>query len=479
MTSSWRPTPREVLFLAILFVFLLYFNSSRHPPLHDLQVQNTDYTINETLPSGNTLQRDHPQSLRTRLTWGKAVVPETKIIAHVPGWTIFDRLYIYKGIVYIVSDEPNQVPDLQFVYSKAHFIENGPEKEAARLPTDEDIRLINRKEARKLFGKAAQILDGVTLFVNDPPQFITHYYHWSAELWFGFWRTYSSIDTNITPNGNTTLPSTHRILFNHLDAFHWRDYASMNQWVVRSSFPGVNMEFVDDWRDRAEMNTVWAFDRVILADRSAAMLGYNYARYQRTAGVAFALPGAVDWWMSIRDNVVGFTGTDINAGSGTINNPVITYISRQSWGRRMLIQEDHEKLVRELYKLKDTYGWEVNVIEAENLSRVEQIRLAARTTILMGVHGNGLTSLIWMKPTPRSTVMEFFYPGGFAHDYEYTTRAVGMVHYGFWGSEFFTSPSLPTPAYPEGFQGTNIPIDGEVVARLCVERLTLASEIDD
>jgi len=52
----------------------------------------------------------------------------------------------------------------------------------------------------------------------------------------------------------------------------------------------------------------------------------------------------------------------------------------------------------------------------------------------MGVHGNGLTALLWMKVTPRSTVLEFFYPGGFAHDYEYTTRALGMVHYGFWGA---------------------------------------------
>ena len=58
---------------------------------------------------------------------------------------------------------------------------------------------------------------------------------------------------------------------------------------------------------------------------------------------------------------------------------------------------------------------------------------------MMGVHGNGLTALLWMKPTPRSTVMEFFYPGGFAHDYEYTTRALGMVHYGFWGDRYVLS----------------------------------------
>ena len=54
---------------------------------------------------------------------------------------------------------------------------------------------------------------------------------------------------------------------------------------------------------------------------------------------------------------------------------------------------------------------------------------------MMGVHGNGLTALLWMRPTPRSTVMEFFFPGGFAHDYEYTTRALGMVHYGFWNDK--------------------------------------------
>ncbi|SJL10985.1 uncharacterized protein ARMOST_14382 [Armillaria ostoyae] len=48
----------------------------------------------------------------------------------------------------------------------------------------------------------------------------------------------------------------------------------------------------------------------------------------------------------------------------------------------------------------------------DKLSRKEQITLAARTTIMMGVHGNGLTSLLWMNPSPRSTVIEFFFPGG-------------------------------------------------------------------
>lgn len=145
----------------------------------------------------------------------------------------------------------------------------------------------------------------------------------------------------------------------------------------------------------------------------------------------------------------------------------------------MLIKEDHEKLVRELYKLRDLYGYEVNVVSPETMSRVDQLRLAARTTILMGVHGNGLTSLLWMNPSPRATVMEFFYPEGFAHDYEYTARALGMTYYGFWGSSYFASPDVPLPFYSSGFQGNEIPIDGELVARLCVERLALDIETDD
>jgi hypothetical protein len=223
-----------------------------------------------------------------------------------------------------------------------------------------------------------QPLKSNTEFCHDS---ITHYYHWSAELWFGFWRAYSSLDQTINAQGNTTLRPPRRILFNRVDNSHWRDYAHMNQWVLRASFPSVTMEFLDDWRDRAEMGRPFVFDRVVIADRSAAMLSYNYARYQRTASAAFALPGGMNWWRPIRNNVVAFAGIDPDVGGGTMNTPVITYISRQKWGRRMLLPEHHEKLLKELYKLRDQYGYEVNVVNAEDMSRVEQIRLAARTTV--------------------------------------------------------------------------------------------------
>lgn len=141
------------------------------------------------------------------------------------------------------------------------------------------------------------------------------------------------------------------------------------------------MEFIDDWRDRAEMGKAFVFDRVLVVDRSASMISESFAAFQRTASSAFSLPGSPNWWAPIRNNVVEFAGLEPDAGISTNSTPVITYISRQGWGRRMLIPAHHDKLVAELYKLRDKYGYEVNVVSAEKLTLVEQIRLAARTTV--------------------------------------------------------------------------------------------------
>ncbi|EPQ54991.1 hypothetical protein GLOTRDRAFT_116124 [Gloeophyllum trabeum ATCC 11539] len=462
--SPPTPTTRELALVVVLLFSLVFFVSRSHSGTQSAGNQLSSATQDLAIAPYD------PSHVQTPYEYGSNRVdgfPETTVVAHVPGWTIFDRLYLYNGTAYIVTDDPKGLPDRSKIISKGRPIRNGPVEVASRLPTDQEMRIVSTAEAREIFG----------WWVNDPAQFITHYYHWSAELFFGLWRTYSSLDPTIPANGSTHLPPPRRLLFSHLDAAHWRDYAAMNEWVLRAAFPGIALEFNTDWAERAGMGAVSVLDRVVLADRSAAMYAYNFLRTQRTASVPFALPGSAHWWSTIRGSVMQFAG--FSDAMQPSDKYVITYISRQEWGRRMLKQEDHERLVQELYKLRDTYGYEVVVANMDKMSRVEQLQLAGRTTIMMGVHGNGLTSLVWMKPQRRSTVMEFFFPGGFAHDYEWTTRALGMVHYGFWGDRAFTRPDVPQVAYPEGFQGNSIPIDGALVARLCHERLTLAEETDD
>ena len=77
------------------------------------------------------------------------------------GWTIFDKMYIYNGTVYLVSDEPETFPDRKFMSSSGAIIEN--HNEAARMPTDKDMRIISTSAARKLFGTGANRIQGVTV----------------------------------------------------------------------------------------------------------------------------------------------------------------------------------------------------------------------------------------------------------------------------------------------------------------------------
>ncbi|KAF7346011.1 hypothetical protein MSAN_01827000 [Mycena sanguinolenta] len=218
--SPVTPTRRElVLVLALLLSILYYSNSSIHSSLVPAPVSPPLYTPSEFL---NTLEEKDPRIYQPRLTWGNNEVPQTKVLANVPGWSIIDRLYIFKGVLYVVSDDPSSVPDVENMYSKGLEIFPGKEAEDSRLPGDEDIRIISTAEARKLFRNS--------FFVNDHPQL--------------------------------------------LDAFRWRDPTDMNELVLRSSFPEVTMEFRDDWDDRIKMGSSFVFERVVLADRSAAMRAY-------------------------------------------------------------------------------------------------------------------------------------------------------------------------------------------------------------
>ena len=46
---------------------------------------------------------------------------------------------------------------------------------------------------------------------------------------------------------------------------------------------------------------------------------------------------------------------------------------------------------------------------------------------MMGVHGNGLTHALWMDPTRRPVLLEFFADKGFSFDYEYPSAFNGPL----------------------------------------------------
>lgn len=77
------------------------------------------------------------------------------------------------GTFYVVSDDPDSIPERRHMISSAAMIYNGVAAEAERIPTDKNMRIIDTQEASQLFGTSADRLDGVTVW--EPVSNITTY----------------------------------------------------------------------------------------------------------------------------------------------------------------------------------------------------------------------------------------------------------------------------------------------------------------
>lgn len=75
----------------------------------------------------------------------------------------------------------------------------------------------------------------------------------------------------------------------------------------------------------------------------------------------------------------------------------------------------------------------------------QQVRLVAGTDILVGVHGNGLTNALWLRP--GGLVLEFFPPGVRHYDYQFFAELTGCGYYGFEGDHIFPAHCRTGPPY--------------------------------
>jgi len=273
-----------------------------------------------------------------------------------------------------------------------------------------------RQQAITFFGKRIYPIEKMTILVNDPPQFLDHYYHFAAELWLGMWRMIGGhLDPKIGPRGETSVEDPVRIIFAHSARGQWRDKIGYNQYFVHATFPSIGIETAEDWFGRALMTQgspgdeedngeggsakAWRFDRVLLVDRSAAFRAPTTGHYtHRTAGSAFISnrdTASPYWWETVRRRVLRFAGVPNVTLDYAIGDPivqkqleinlplppiVISYISRQGW-RRRLVEEDHALLLLSLQDLCRKKGWELVLFHPEKYTLDEQLQIAARSTV--------------------------------------------------------------------------------------------------
>lgn len=253
---------------------------------------------------------------------------------------------------------------------------------------------------------------------------LDHYYHFVAELIFGTWAFWvgtfnATIDT---ATWTSNAPTVDRAIFGNNPPEGIRDGPGFNTYFMRSVFPSMTIEMEQDWTDRI-YNTVYGdrayhFDAILIADRSAAfkgtLCGLRNHRIAAEAYEPFWNGGRLqkEWWEPIRREFLRFAGVDdesmdmgieidktwkeqrekVVKAMGTHQNTlpiqvpiskektVITYISRQA-ARRHLIPEDHRLLVAALQEMTARKGYELIIIEAEKLSKDEQLTIMSMTTV--------------------------------------------------------------------------------------------------
>ncbi|KAF8886772.1 hypothetical protein BD779DRAFT_606449 [Infundibulicybe gibba] len=390
------------------------------------------------------------------------------------GFTIFDQLYLRGGVFYVVTSEPTNFPPRGHILSRPIDRTQGADTE----PTDADLRFVSPAEAWPILGDRAILVEEMSMIMQDTPQFMHHYYHWWGEIILGAYRVYSAVPTTGGP-----LPSPARFILPHSGDLEWKDRAGVDGPLMRAAFPSTAIETSSYWGDLQQLNQTFVFQRAMIINRSAAHRSPLANMWYKMISSTMNVTAPDRFWEAVRkpmlENVLGYIpllndhGAVVSPPQLVSDKPIVTYISRQGGGRR-LRDEDHQALVAALEDLEAEGVCEVHVVRMELMTLKQQLDMASRSTIMLGVHGNGLTHTIWMPPSPRSTVFEIFIPEGYLFDYEMLARNMGHRHYAVWNDTFATYPKgayHKGVKYPEGFHGNQIPVFGPAIALRIRERL--------
>ncbi|KAG6877038.1 hypothetical protein C0993_010866 [Termitomyces sp. T159_Od127] len=94
------------------------------------------------------------------------VIPEG---AYSQGFTLFDNLYLRNGTFYVIAQDASRFPPIADMISAPH--ERGPNIDTT--PTSQQMQFLGADDVESMLGKHAIRIEGLSVVVYDPPQFLT------------------------------------------------------------------------------------------------------------------------------------------------------------------------------------------------------------------------------------------------------------------------------------------------------------------
>ncbi|PFH49927.1 hypothetical protein AMATHDRAFT_146494 [Amanita thiersii Skay4041] len=379
------------------------------------------------------------------LVWWQENVPKTKLVKHVPGYTILDNVILFNGTMYIVTNEQSSFPEMESIVSTQSGENNA-------------WRFVNTQEGKSIFGSHGGIIRDVTWMSTD----VTPH---NSTL-FALWRIYSSLDPSIDSLGRIRIPPPARLVFPYNLVYTDPNPPRENHWIRRTRvdtgfhpylakvvLPHMTCLYAEDWEDYYKMGVPFIVERMVIADRTAA------ARSVQMGLPAFSPPFTLDasehWWEPLRRAMA--TYYDLHEDHAT--QTVVTYLHRQGESSGPKIEDDdHEQLVRSLKNMARVSRYELNIISTSTLETSWEDKMAAiaRSTVVLGVHGNHLFDSMFMKRSPTSTLVEIFPDDTFERDQELAARSIGLRYIAMWRDRKFTSGDLPPIMRPSNDQPVRV-----------------------
>ncbi|KAF7319035.1 hypothetical protein HMN09_00239700 [Mycena chlorophos] len=383
-------------------------------------------------------------------------IPQSRLVKHVPGYTIVDNIILFNGSMNLVTDQPEMYPPLQDMILSADL---------------NRWRILSPQQARDILLPYGGRIRGVTWMAADSSP------HNSTLL--ALWRTYSALDPAIASNGSTTLAPPRRLMFPYYGFFTDRnpehaDVTTRRQRVVngfhpqlvKAAFPFMTVMYYADWEDYHKMEVPFVFERMVVADRTAASNGVE--PHEPIYAPAFReMPGLSEYWFEpVRRGLASYFEVD------GFRKKAITYVQRQTHTHGLrLSDQDHTALVVALRKLERDYGYEVHVVSNidDAMSWSERLGAITRSTIMLGVHDSDLIDCAYMQRNPQTTLMEFFPPQTFALDQQVVAKSLGIRYVAWWNDRKLSQDELPAVIRPDESEG--VPIDVPSVVRAIRETL--------
>ncbi|KAL7410113.1 hypothetical protein BDY24DRAFT_187218 [Mrakia frigida] len=403
---------------------------------------------------------------------GKWEGKETRYLRGIPGYSMFENLYTTQGRFIAITSNASQLPPISEFLSD--MSKGTPED---RFPVADETRwiVISPEQAMGVFsGRTAARLAGATFFFNDgpgPDGFLAHYFHFVAEVFAGAWRVLAGAPSLIKAGSATGIAFPRRTIL--AKGRDWRDGPGLNAWFMATIAPTMAVEDSMQWNDRSRSENLFIFDEIVIVDRWASHRHNPTARsWNKMNGDVFRdLPAPPDWWVPVRKSMmkmVGIEDVDFKLKA------TVLYISRQAASKRRLSDESHEALVAALASLNTV---DFHVAAMEGLSKKAQMELASKADVLIGVHGNGLTNEIWMKP--GGAVLEIFDVGGFTRDYQILTEPLRHTYLPIWNDTVYDwTTDAPGFKFSENFTGTNLVVSASLVRELVLDLVKEGGKVD-